>query len=486
MPGPGMHANRIPGRMVAACLLAAAVVSVPAGSAARAVKPGRPPAALPVKPPPAAKPLPAPVQLAVPGPPAPYVINAQPQAIAAELRKRAGGKLKRVYAGRSFRPLWSAGGNIGTEAEALINFLGSAELDGLKASSFKPGKLQKLVDEARQGDVRAIVRAELKLSAALSKYASDLRRPPRRDAVAITYADPALKPQKPQEEAALRAGSLAISFPHYIAGMQWMNPHYLRMRNLLAQAAVQNRPPDVLRRLRLNRERTRFMPGPWTHHVVVDAASGRLWYYQQGRQQGTMRVVAGKPASPTPMLVGMLHFAILNPYWNIPTDLAKSNVAPKVLSGRTLQSMGMEALSDWTDTAKVLDPAKIDWNAVAAGTQELRVRQLPGPANSMGKVKFLFPNELGIYLHDTPDRDLLAKPERHFSNGCIRLEDAPGLGKWLLGRPLAAISREPEQVIALPAPVPVYVTYLTATEGPDGAALLGDVYGRDAVSLAAR
>ena len=80
----------------------------------------------------------------------------------------------------------------------------------------------------------------------------------------------------------------------------------------------------------------------------------------------------------------MLHYAILNPYWNIPTDLAKTNVAPKVLSGRTLQSMGMEALSDWTDKATVLDPAKIDWPAVAAGMQELRVRQLPGPANSMG------------------------------------------------------------------------------------------------------
>ncbi len=486
MPEPGMRSNRVPGRMFAACLLAAAVVSVPAGSAARPVKAGRPPAALPVKSSPAARPLAAPVQLAVPGPPAPHVVTAQPQAIATELRKRAGGKLKRVYANSNFTPLWAAGGNIGTEAEALINFLNSAELDGLKPSAYKVQKLQKAVAEARLGEVRGIVRAELQLSEALSRYASDLRRPSKRDEIGITYADPKLKPQKPQEEAALRAGSLATSFPHYVAGMQWMSPHYLRMRNLLAEAGVQNTPEETLRRLRLNRERTRFMPGPWTHHVVVDAASGQLWYYQRGKQQGTMRVVAGKPASPTPMLVGMLQYAILNPYWNIPTDLAKTNVAPKVLSGRTLQSMGMEALSDWTDKATVLDPAKIDWHAVAAGTQELRVRQLPGPANSMGKVKFLFPNELGIYLHDTPDRDLLAKPERHFSNGCIRLEDAPGLGKWLLGQPLAAISRGPEQVIALPAPVPVYVTYLTATEGADGAALLGDAYGRDAVTLAAK
>ncbi len=160
---------------------------------------------------------------------------------------------------------------------------------------------------------------------------------------------------------------------------------------------------------------------------------------------------------------------------------------PKILSGRTLKSMNMEALSDWTENAHVIDPATIDWTAVAAGTQELRVRQVPGPYNSMGKVKFMFPNDLGIYLHDTPERELLAKEERHFSNGCIRLEDAPGLGQWLLGAPLKSLSRDPEQVVQLRAPVPVYITYLTATEGVGGVALLGDVYGRDGgTALAAK
>ena len=189
------------------------------------------------------------------------------------------------------------------------------------------------------------------------------------------------------------------------------------------------------------------------------------------------------------MLAGMLHYAILNPYWNIPTDLAATNTAPKVLAGRTLKSMNMEVLSDWTDNAHVLDPATIDWKAVAAGTQEVRVRQLPGPFNSMGKVKFLFPNDLGIYLHDTPERELLTKDDRHFSNGCIRLEDAGALGQWLLGRPLRAIStNQPEQVVPLPLPMPVYITYFTATEGADGGvALLNDVYGRDgAVQVASR
>lgn len=411
------------------------------------------------------------------------------QAIAAEVRKQAGGKLKRVYAARNFAPLWAASGNIGPEAGVLMGYLNSADLDGLRPSSYKVGDLQKAIGEARSGDPKKIARAEVQLSRALSRYAVDLRKSPGRNAGGMVYADPALRPKKPREEAALRAGSLANSFPTYIGNMAWMNPHYLRMRTLMWQARAQGKPADFIGRIRLNLERARHLPGPWTHHVLVDAGTGRLWFYQAGRQRGSMRAVVGKVESPTPMLAGMLHYAILNPYWNIPTDLAQTNTAPKVLSGRTLKSMNMEVLSDWTDSAQVLDQSKVDWNAVAAGKTEVRVRQLPGPFNSMGKVKFLFPNDLGIYLHDTPERDLLTKPERHFSNGCIRLEDANALAQWLLGRPLRAISsNQPEQIVPLPLPVPVYITYFTATEGADGGvALLNDVYGRDGpVTVASR
>jgi len=136
----------------------------------------------------------------------------------------------------------------------------------------------------------------------------------------------------------------------------------------------------------------------------------------------------------TPMLVGTVQWAILNPFWNVPVDLAQTLIAPKILSGRTLKSMNMEARSDWTEAAQVLRGNTIDWHAIAAGTQELRLRQLPGAYNSMGKVKFLFPNDFGIFLHDTPERELLAKDDRHFSNGCIRLEDADRRAGCLVSR----------------------------------------------------
>jgi murein L,D-transpeptidase YcbB/YkuD len=88
--------------------------------------------------------------------------------------------------------------------------------------------------------------------------------------------------------------------------------------------------------------------------------------------------------------------------------------------------------------------------------------------------------DFGIYLHNTPERELLAKDDRHFSNGCIRLEDADRLARWLLGKPLRAFSRKAEQVVPLPMPVPVYLTCFTAQKGADRQiALRDDVYGRD-------
>jgi L,D-transpeptidase YcbB len=397
-------------------------------------------------------------------------------AVADEIQHQAKGRLKKFYAERGFRPLWSSTGRIGPEAGALLGFLKAANLDGLKSASYKIEDLDSAIADARAGDPRSVARAELALSNALARYVVDMRRPSK---VGMTYLDAALKPRKQKADMVLRAATLSGSFRDYVASMGWMSPHYLRLRALLARAENGSSPDDALRRLRLNLDRARILPGPWTHHIVVDAASGRLWYYQAGRQQGTMRVVVGKPKAPTPMLAGMLQYAILNPYWNVPVDLAQTLIAPKVLKGESLKSQGIEALSDWSATPARLDAAAINWPAVASGAEELRLRQLPGGANSMGRVKFMFPNDLGIYLHDTPDRALFAKDNRHFSNGCIRLEDADALGKWLLGRPLRAGSKAPEQPVPLSVPVPVYLTYFTATATKAGVGFLDDVYGRD-------
>lgn len=245
--------------------------------------------------------------------------------------------------------------------------------------------------------------------------------------------------------------------------------------------AALNEPPwERERLLQINLERARALP-MGERHVVVDAAAQRLYLYEDGQVKDTMKVIVGKPTEQTPMIAGLIRYAVLNPYWNVPADLVKSRVAPFVLKKGLsyLNARGYEVLSDWTDNARVVDPKKVDWKAVAAGRTEIRVRQKPGRHNGMGRMKFMFPNDMGIWLHDTPDKDLFGESERMFSAGCVRLEDAPRLGRWLFGKPLVPESSAPEQQVPLAQPVPVYITYLTAAPSDRGIAIRNDVYKRD-------
>ncbi len=247
--------------------------------------------------------------------------------------------------------------------------------------------------------------------------------------------------------------------------------------------------PDRSALIRTNLERARVLPtDPGRRYILVDAAGARMWMYENGRVADTMKVIVGKASDPTPMLAGLLHYVLVNPYWNVPPDLARERVAPGVLSKgvKYLKTMRYEVLSDWGETPTVLDPKTIDWKAVAAGTAEVRVRQLPGKDNSMGKMKFVLPNDMGIYLHDTPDKHLFAAADRHLSAGCVRVEDAQRLAKWLFGKVPTPDGKAPEQRVELPEPVPVYMTYLTAAPAAKGLVFREDTYGRDRPGWAMR
>jgi murein L,D-transpeptidase YcbB/YkuD len=181
------------------------------------------------------------------------------------------------------------------------------------------------------------------------------------------------------------------------------------------------------------------------------------------------------------MLASRIHYATLNPYWNVPSDLTRKLIAPRVLADGVgyLRAKGYEVLSSYEEDAAKVDPSTIDWNAVADGRVQLRVRQLPGGSNAMGDVKLFFSNSGGIFLHDTPDKALFAKAQRNFSNGCVRLEDAARLTRWLTGSELRATSDAPEQHVKLRNSVPIYITYLTAQANGGQLTFLDDVYGRD-------
>lgn len=195
-------------------------------------------------------------------------------------------------------------------------------------------------------------------------------------------------------------------------------------------------------------------------YVLVDAASARLYMMDDGRVQDSMRVIVGKPETPTPALRSVLNYETLNPYWHVTREVAQEVIAPRVLKDGDayLNKQGYEVVSSFGNP-QLLSPDDVDWKGVAAGNVVVKVRQKPGPANSLGRFKFDIPNSDGIYLHDTPKKELFALDDRSLSHGCVRLEDAPRLAKWLLGQDPPAASA-PEEHVRLPQPVPITISYL--------------------------
>jgi murein L,D-transpeptidase YcbB/YkuD len=381
------------------------------------------------------------------------------------------------YRSRGGAPLWFAAKS-GNAAQQLLQLLGTAQADNLNPNRYRVKALAKLVQAAQRGDRVAAQRAEGMLSQAYITYARDLQHDPR---VGIIYVDPELRPTPPSGLTLLNRAASAPSLSQYVGQMGWMNPVYAQLRQALASRMYRTERERQL--LMINLERARALPSDKQRYVVINPPATRLYMYENGQVVDSMRVVAGRPdpIAQTPMMNAFIRFAALNPYWNSPPDITARRLAPKVVKGGRayLKEKGYEVLSDWSDHAKVIDPMTIDWKAVVAGRVQVRMRQKPGPANSMGRMKFMFPNKQGIWLHDTPEKEVLEEAARLQSNGCVRLEDAPRLARWLYGRPLKAQGAKPEQKVPLANPVPLYITYLTAVPSGSSIVYFDDFYGLD-------
>ena len=380
----------------------------------------------------------------------------------------------------SARPQWVRAGDEHA-ALRLIGLLQTSKLDGLNSKKFNIKSLTRAVRAASGGNPAAVARANAALDRALLSYIAAMRQVPTRDWIindreAIPSARPAAE--------LLAEAATSPSLEAWIDAMPFMHHSYAGLRRALANAEDRgDRHSQEL--LRVNLQRARFLPSHG-RYVLVNTAAQRLYMYENGQVVDWMRVVVGKPQHPTPMMAATIKFTALNPYWNVPSDLAAERIAPNVVKNGLgyLRQQGYVALSDWGDKAKPVNAAKIDWEAVAAGRVLVRLRQNPGPANSMGRMKFMFPNPQGIYLHDTPNKELLNEDARLFSGGCVRLEDAPRLAKWLYGKPLNPKGAKTEQPVKLPAPMPVYLAYLTAVPSGDQVFFFQDIYGKDRSQLA--
>jgi len=240
------------------------------------------------------------------------------------------------------------------------------------------------------------------------------------------------------------------------------------------------------RRIAINVERAYRLPSTraFDRYVVVDSGAAEAYLFDRDRMADRMKVVVGSPKTKTPMMAVIMRNAKANPYWNVPPELIRSLTAKRVnTEGLSyLKNFHYEVLSDWSANAELVDPKTINWKRVATGHSDIRVRQLPGPWNSMGAMKFEMPNDFGIYLHDTPHKELFSQEERHLSNGCVRLQDYKRFAGWVFGAVPQAASPV-EQNFELPRPVPIYMTYLTVAPGPNGIVFRPDPYGFDSLAM---
>ena len=185
-----------------------------------------------------------------------------------------------------------------------------------------------------------------------------------------------------------------------------------------------------IRQIELNLERWRWIPSDLgDKYILVNIADFKLNVMEGLTSVMDMRVVVGKAYRKTPVFSDKIKFLVLNPYWNVPTSIAVKDLLPDICKDiNTLYKKDITVFENWGQDAAEVDPKTIDWCRIDPAHFRYKLRQNPGPKNSLGRIKFVFPNQHAVYLHDTPQRNLFQRASRGFSSGCIRLEKTRRFG----------------------------------------------------------
>lgn len=254
--------------------------------------------------------------------------------------------------------------------------------------------------------------------------------------------------------------------------------------------AALNRPlQHYMHQLLLNMERLRWVPVEVsTDYILVNIPEFKMHAYEAGKLAWSCNVVVGTPGASTVIFSREMQYVVFSPYWNVPPGILGGEVIPgiKRSGGSYLARHNMEVVGA---SGKAISPGSINWGKYTGRNFPYIVRQKPGGANSLGRVKFLFPNEYNIYLHDTPSKGLFNETKRSFSHGCIRVAEPKHLAQWLLRKDSswtekkidAAMNAGKEKYVTLKEKLPVFIGYFTAWVDSRGMLnFRDDVYGHDA------
>ncbi|HEX7140208.1 MAG TPA: L,D-transpeptidase family protein, partial [Vicinamibacterales bacterium] len=250
-----------------------------------------------------------------------------------------------------------------------------------------------------------------------------------------------------------------------------------------------------VRQIELALERLRWLPHLGDQRLlVVNIPMFQLWAWDQIPPTGTplfgIGVIVGRALdTQTPVFVATMRGVVFRPYWNVPRSILRHEILPALTRDRGyLERHDMEIVRGEGDSAPVVDLTADAIGGLRRGV--LRVRQRPGPQNSLGLIKFEFPNEESVYMHGTPAQALFARPRRDFSHGCVRIEDPVRLAQWVLNddvrwnreRIVAATTGWSSVRADVPQPIQVILFYTTAAVMPDDGSVrfAADIYGHDA------
>jgi murein L,D-transpeptidase YcbB/YkuD len=248
-----------------------------------------------------------------------------------------------------------------------------------------------------------------------------------------------------------------------------------------------------IRQIALNMDRLRWLSDDmgW-NYIFVNIADFSLEVMEDEQPVMAMRIIAGKDEQRSCVLSAKMTYLELNPFWRVPDSIATKEILPQIkkVPGYLAQK-NIKVFRDWSENAKEIDPSLVNWSRVRASNLGYKFRQEPGPLNPLGRIKFIFPNECEIYLHDTPARHLFGRTRRDLSHGCIRVEKPIELATyllrnketWIQKKILAEIKKGKRQVVMLPEPINVHIFYGTVWVDREGVLQFrNDIYHADEIS----
>ncbi len=249
---------------------------------------------------------------------------------------------------------------------------------------------------------------------------------------------------------------------------------------------------DHINKIIVNMERWRWLPHKLEgRRILVNIAGFYLTMQHDQTTELTMPISVGKIKNKTPIFNHTMSYIEVNPYWTIPPSIARTEIVPKMQKDPYyLYNEGIRIFSGWEEDSPELPPSVINWHTIGTGINRYRLRQEPGPKNALGRVKFMFPNNRNIYLHDTPSHSQFQKRQRTLSHGCVRVSQPVNLALYILqndGRSLSKkqlqtlIASGKQRVFILKSPLPVHLIYRTAFIDPTTGQphFYSDIYERD-------